>query len=691
MRQSQNTDEKTKFERALDRRGTFLIAFSVLITFVTMLAGLITCPAPDDAMFRFCTIVFLLGFLAFAFLSRGNLFLYKNHSAKWKDMDAAATQKYIIEHRDSQTDIISKKLADVKRCRILTCIYAVFLTLFSLVIAFCIGVAYHVETFFLAFYFMPVFYFLCGLSRIHFPWPSVYFKEDQTYVSSEDFPELYALAHKAADTLHCKGNIRISILSDCNAGIAKVGKTYSIQLGAFLLNILSKEELFTVLLHEMAHIAGSSSSSMKELDHYNWLRNDRNPNALSGLVSKFFLYPDSIYCFHYSLYQYASSLENEKMADRVMSTFGNPQCAASALLKLKYTDLFSWEKGTYDAESFYVSEEFSKNFLETEIEQFKNALSHRQESWYQLIDNEILSRNASHPTLKMRLEILGVSNPELRLPQTSDAYAQECFKAVRFFEELSYSIHEKYYKERRKQYYLNYLDLVNAWESDGKPLIPEAYRDVDHALRNLGRVTEANQLCERAICELPANASHYAYFMKGCYLLHSYDPAGLNFIYHAIENNSNYIDEGLDVIGSFCCLVGREDDLEIYRQRAIELAQKQADYYDEVSVLQKWDHLTGEQLPAELYEAIMQYIASIDHGHIAKIYLVRKIITNDFFTSAFVIRFEADSSEEIQEEILHKIFSYLDTCSDWQFSLFHYDEVKDIPFDEIENSCVYTK
>ncbi len=60
-------------------------------------------------------------------------------------------------------------------------------------------------------------------------------------------------------------------------------------------------------------------------------------------------------------------------------------------------------------------------------------------------------------------------------------------------------------------------------------------------------------------------------------------------------------------------------------------------------------------------------------------------------TSAFVIKFDVQTDADIQDEILHKIFCYLDTCSDWQFSLFNYLSVANVKVETIENSCVYTR
>ena len=40
---------------------------------------------------------------------------------------------------------------------------------------------------------------------------------------------------------------------------------------------------------------------------------------------------------------------------------------------------------------------------------------------------------------------------------------------------------------------------------------------------------------------------------------------------------------------------------------------------------------------------------------------------------------------------MEKIFSYLDTTTDWQYSLFLYEEVKKAAVERIEGSLVYSK
>ena len=39
-------------------------------------------------------------------------------------------------------------------------------------------------------------------------------------------------------------------------------------------------------------------------------------------------------------------------------------------------------------------------------------------------------------------------------------------------------------------------------------------------------------------------------------MLYRYDERGMELIYRAMEQNGNYIEEGLNIIGNFCCLTG---------------------------------------------------------------------------------------------------------------------------------------
>ena len=151
------------------------------------------------------------------------------------------------------------------------------------------------------------------------------------------------------------------------------------------------------------------------------------------------------------------------------------------------------------------------------------------------------------------------------------------------------------------------------------------------------------------------------------------------------------MNEALDEIGKFCCITGNQVELERYRERAVELLQKEKDEHSQINMLRRGDRLSAEHLPDGALEDVLAYIRTIDNGEIRRIYLVRKTVTETYFTSAFVVRFTEDSDPDAQRSILHKIFLYLDTVSDWQYSLFDYREVEKVRIEDVPGSLVYEK
>lgn len=681
---------KTKWQMVVRRRGAVMAALSLICAFFISVAGLNIGKNMDEASRTVFKCIFAVCLVIPIVTTVFNVVLKKLYVRKINNMQAVDLQNFIISHRDLAKETSERKLSLLRRLRIFTGIYAVILLLFGVGLAFCRGAMSDADLSGWCI-FVSAILILSALSRIRFSTPKAVFEDDKTYIPESEYPELYRLAERAAEALQCKGRIKISVLPECNAGIAKIAGTYSIQLGVVLLSTMSKEEIYSILLHEFAHIKNADAESEKTEEYNSFLCDSENMHFFSSLTSFLFCYPDTVYSFEYFLYKYAASIMTESAADEAMVRFGNADAAASGLLKIKYFELFNWEKGTSDGNSAFEAEEADKKCLTKEIDAFKEAIKVNSEKWNSLVDVEILSRSATHPTLKMRLDALGVTDYKITESDDPIEYSEECAKALEYIEELIYEKRSKSYEDDRETYYSEPLETVKAWEEAGKKVVAEEYGDVVSALRQLGRVSEANELCERAINSLSGAASCYAYYMLGCYLIHCYDASGIDYIYRAIEENSNYIDEGLEMIGSFCCMTGRQEDLDIYRKKAPEIAQAEKDKYSQVGVLNKKDRLSEEKLPDGMLDDILSYIKSIDNGCIEKIYLVRKTITDDFFTSAFVVKFSGDAKDKVRYDVLHKIFSYLDTCSDWQFSLFSYDNVSKVKVENIPGSCVYSK
>lgn len=620
-----------------------------------------------------------------------NMILAKQYVKKIKQTKVADMQGYMLRHRKEAEEASHTLLEKLQGLRHAMTAYAVLVWLLAACASLLGGMLYS-YTSGLFFFFFVVYagtIFCAVYTRFRRKEPIV-LNDSAIVLQQDEYPLLYGTVCRAAETLNCHGKITILISFDCTASIVSDGSSYYLQLGTVLLNILSEEELYCICLHEFSHYSDKNQRAEREMQYGAWLSSDKGATRFITLVTNLFVFFDIRYLFDHMTYQFATSVVKETEADRDMAKHGNPVAAASALLKLKYDDQFRWESGVLDETPVYAAEKPNPHYIRDHIERFKHAIEARHKIWDAMIAQEILPNNASHPILKMRMETMGVERAECVEDKSSPAYREEMQKVLDYADKRLCDMQDTYERDR-KEGYLEPLRRVTEWEERGMPVVAEDYADIISDLKQLGRHEAAEALCERAMQELDVNSSAHAYFIKGQALIRRYDETGVDLIYHAVENNHNYLEEGLMAIGEFYCMMGMEEKLLDYRQRAQQFAQKDVDEYSETGVLTKHDRLSREDMPEGMLEEILAYIRSIDGDIIQNIYLVRKTITDTFFTSAFIIHFYGGTDAQ-REEIMHKIFRYLDTYPvDWQFSLFDYFDYLDIKFDKIEGSLVYSK
>jgi Zn-dependent protease with chaperone function len=671
-----------KAERCVRRRALFLQALAILLTIAFRIVGQI-CGRDLSKEQRQALLLPMLSILGAVLLLSGlNLLLHAWITRRLTRMPVAETQQWLQSHREKALVVAGRKLRELRRVRIVSLVYALLLAAMGLALAFLYGMSRIGVPWFL---FLAVILTDLGVTRFPFKTPESVLEEVENELEERDFPELFRLARRAAAAHGRRNRIRIFATTDCNAGIGHLGSVDMIQMGMLLLGLLHEKELYAILLHEFSHLG--DERLQREADYSEWQQNCKNRHLLAGLSKLLFSTPDDWYSLQYGLFRFASSLDEETRADRAMAELGDGRSAASALIKLKYAELHLWEDEGVDQPDPHSVEDFARHFVSGRIEALRKAVRERAPFYNELIRVEIQARSASHPILRSRLKNLGEEELIIREEEDPRLYLDEVRLAIERTEERIKGINneEKYRAYRAKQ-----LKIVEDWETAGRPLQQEAYPETVSALKEMGRLDEAMELCDRAIAELPEEVSiSYALHMKGCCLLHRWDAAGIDFIYRAIENNSNYLQEGLEQIGQFCCLTGNQTELERYRVKATELGQQEKDVFSKLSVLRKGDRLTGEILPPPLEQKLRESLAELDEGRFEAIYLLHKQISEEFSTSPMVVHFRAELPEEEKNELMHRIFLLLDAVRDWQFSLFDYHEVKKLKIEEIKGALFY--
>ena len=259
-----------------------------------------------------------------------NLILRKKYFEKLKKMKLKDGQEYLYSHREFARQKSEELLKQLRRIRFRSDWYAVCLGMSGACTAFCGGaLAGNGAAVLIGIY--AAYCCTFGFSRIRFSIKTLLSDFGKKYISFLHYPTVYALARKAAAALGCRGKIKIFLNPGVNAGVADMDGVISLDLGAILLDMLSDEELYAVLLHEFAHLKGESDAAAAERRFYVWLCEDRNENALYALTPYMFAFLDALYLLNYELYAYTVSILKENEADSAIARYGNAEKGASGL------------------------------------------------------------------------------------------------------------------------------------------------------------------------------------------------------------------------------------------------------------------------------------------------------------------------------------------------------------------------
>ena len=592
---------------------------------------------------------------------------------------------YFAKHRsDAQADAEAKGRS-MKRIRVCFAVCFVLLAVLLLAIPFSAGF-FGVGSIVVILFVLFASASLTTLIEWLVPTEKLTLTGEEFLLTEKEFPALYGVFARAAKELGLKKTPYVAAVGGIDCSVWQKRKGAILTVGAEALAIFSEEELHCVALHELSHVA---SAEKRHAQIAFSLKANRASEA--GLFCPYWLMPLIVkHQWEETVKRYAVSVLDELDADRAMREHGSAEAAASVLLKLQYHDYYEWE-GEWEKGPVFAPEECIGNVVEFETKAFLKAVSERHALWDTLYPKEILSGKATHPTLRMRLEQLGIEKAELLQAEDSEAYRSEIAAVCgKIGEDFKKEIDENY-AEYRQNNYVKPSERIAAWEAEGSPVKAETYVDLLGDLFRLCRVPDAEALCDRVIAELPEGAIHTACLDKASILLRRFDPEGIGYAYRAVEND-NLIDDGLDLIGRFCCMTGNEEELGKYRETAAKLLQKEKEAGGQFGFFAKGDDLKAEELPDGMKENILEYIHSVDRGIVKTVLLVRKTLKNGEFCSTFVLEYTNDSKEDDRDEVYHAVFRFLDSYPvDWSFALLDYDNTIAAHPEKIEGAVVWKK
>lgn len=469
--------------------------------------------------------------------------------------------------------------------------------------------------------------------------------------------------------------------------VAKVNGRIAIGIGPLAISVLNEDEFKQLLIFEKGYLSnkkrGACDKADELLNHHGRLV--EYATHISFVEA---LYIDKlIYLARYANFaNRVAATYYEKLAYQYVKDNGNISQLLSGIMKLRMLYLFQ----SYDEDisiNFYESSTPQSGWYSYELGCFINAFNEKKDFWKRIISNEL--PYFADTNLSFSEALIVADNPsfEVILSDTIDKTDEADYSYKR-----DQQLYREYWNQRLYAAVCEDYDRNRQHEWECHQHVIEEYLDnplaqSDYNSAELRRVLDAcyatnqiellDKLCRACIEKYGDNkCSAHAHYLLGISLLHRYQEDGIAHIYTAMYNNNKYVDKGFDEIERFCSVMGLKEELDICKNNRIIKMQKMSDTNaDDINYLRQGDMLSEEtDLLEEQQIENINTIKRICEGNLAELYQIHKTVSEELFTTVYVVKYKDDVSKEKANEYNTKIFNYLDSL-EWQYSLFNREEV----------------
>ena len=244
----------TKGEKARKRTGAWLLWGSLLLALAAQICGILLWKQNDAWVTGgakwLCGMGYLLGLVVLPLASVLEAVL---QNRRLQRMSVSEGNAFLLSHREQAEQTAQRKLGQLRILRLASNGYGVFLFLLGLFLSVLSGYLYRSDSFTVSRVFGAAFLMAAAAQQILLPPPKAFLEEIDGFLPEEDYPQLYALAHRAAEETGWQGPVRLFITPLSGAGVGKVREVLCLRLGALTLGMMTQEELYAIFLHEFSH------------------------------------------------------------------------------------------------------------------------------------------------------------------------------------------------------------------------------------------------------------------------------------------------------------------------------------------------------------------------------------------------------------------------------------------------------
>lgn len=481
-------------------------------------------------------------------------------------------------------------------------------------------------------------------------------REPDACLDRAQFPLLFSVVDDARKALNCNKQYKITPVIGSGISVSAYSSGFYVSLDVQETAILTRDELYQIMLHEIAHVMNSDTKRTWRLEKFDSQLDTRlgvitTELFFSAQYIKFKLKKEAYYVF--------CNLFYEQNADKVIKAYGDGQIYINGTAKSMTLSMYNEEYNPKMGFYIHESERLPKDYLFDDLKVYEEFLEKYGDKWNYLLTHRIQSRSDSHPTFAMRMEFMGVSHYDYKQKETDESYIAEQKRLVRWGCDCLLKNTSENFRRARAEYYLPTMEKIEKYRnavSSGKVMSVVEKTEYIEIFYNVDR-DECLKLCNEILQEYPRNA--YANFYKGHILARNLDKACVDCLYIAGAENMNFADSAYNTIGAFACNVGDEELLNSYRERVDEDMLDAIRRKREAGYIREEDGLRRNNLSKEDYEAVLDFILDNGKGIVDKIYSVSRGEGENMRTFYYIETLKT-ANNKVRGEFFDKVFEFLD-------------------------------
>ncbi|MBR2370411.1 MAG: hypothetical protein IKA82_00155 [Clostridia bacterium] len=497
-------------------------------------------------------------------------------------------------------------------------------------------------------------------------------------ITKDEFPEIFGLVEELSKKYAPDCKILPYAIHGPYLLNQIYNNKYALCIGITAMGLLSKSQLRAALTHEILHIKnGDTDLLYSVVCAQRRARKGSGDNKLKPHVLGFMMGPALLLAFMSASFIVAASRTIEHRIDLEfadVSDYEQKRAYVGAIATLRCFNQYLAEG--HDEMFILDAPEPVPDFESYSERMFRATLVDREDFWREYLEKEIVTKNSKYFPFSYRREALGVNKDDLDIAPSEQDYSwiKEVDEMKRYSDEMIFQgLSINFFAE--KQEYTNYLRHYEEGSKrlrEGEEMSLTEMLELATSAEGANLHDEAKRIYDLILEKYPKNAN--ALYRRGSYYLVEYDEKGIDMIWKAIDDNSNYIKSGISLLNAFCANMGLADRLDEVRERSVELLGKKSKSYSKLFDLRSGGEFTLPDLPKELINEIVEFVKNECGDNLDELYIAKKTADGIDCTMIFISPTPETRIVDWQKAY-HNIFMFLDVKEE-QFLL---DTFKDEP------------